>query len=51
MAQAVRVHEVGGPEVLVVDDITPAVPGDHEVLIRQSAIGVNNNEIYHRNGV
>ena len=51
MAQAVRVHEVGGPEVLVVDDITPAVPGDHEVLIRQYAIGVNYIDIYHRTGL
>jgi len=51
MAQVIRIHETGGPEVLRIEDMDPTPPGDHEVLIRQHAIGVNFIDIYHRTGL
>lgn len=38
---AVRFHEYGPPEVLVVDDVPRPDPGDGEVLVRVHAAGVN----------
>jgi NADPH2:quinone reductase len=50
-AMAVRVHETGGPEVLKYEKVTVAKPGPGEALVRQSAIGVNFIDIYHRTGL
>jgi NADPH2:quinone reductase len=36
----VRYHELGGPEVLRVEEMTETVPGPGEVLVRPEAIGV-----------
>ena len=42
MMRAVRFHQFGGPEVLVVDSIPrPPSPGAGQVLVRVSAAGVN----------
>ena len=49
--RAVRVHEVGGPEVLRVDDIPDPTPAAGELLIDVEAIGVNFIEIYQREGL
>jgi len=51
MAQVVRIHETGGPDVLRVEDADVPRPGDSEILIRQRAIGVNYIDIYHRTGL
>lgn len=51
MAQVVRIHTTGGPEVLTVEDAPILQPGSNEVLIRQRAIGVNFIDIYHRTGL
>ena len=51
MTQMVRIHRVGGPEVLVAEDVDLPPPGADEVLIRQAAIGVNFVDIYHRLGL
>jgi NADPH2:quinone reductase len=48
--QAIRVHECGGPEVLVLDTLPTPKPGPGEALVRVSAAGVNFIEIYHRTG-
>lgn len=48
---AIRVHEVGGPEVLRWEKHEPDEPGADEILIRQAAIGVNFIDIYFRNPV
>ena len=47
---AVHIHRHGGPEVLqaVMVDVPP--PGDGELQIRQSAIGLNFADIYQRRG-
>jgi NADPH:quinone reductase-like Zn-dependent oxidoreductase len=39
--RAVRQHELGGPEVLVVEEVEQPEPGPTEVLVRVAAAGVN----------
>ncbi len=51
MAKAVRIHETGGPEVLKYEDYSPGQPGPGEVLIRQTAIGLNFIDVYYRTGL
>src|SRR5689334_14790327 len=48
---AVRIHEVGGPEVLQLDEIETPTPGAGQVRIKLQAIGVNFTDIYHRTGL
>ena len=50
-AKAVRVYENGGPDVLKFEDIEIAAPGPGEVLIRQTAIGLNFIDTYIRTGL
>lgn len=51
MPKAIRMHEVGGPEVLRWEEITVAAPGPGEVHLRHSAVGLNFIDIYHRTGL
>lgn len=48
--KAVRVHELGGPEVLTYEDIPDPAPGPGEALVRIEAAGVNFLDIYYRSG-
>jgi len=41
MIKAIRFHEFGGPEVLKYEDVEIDEPGNGEVLIRHTAIGLN----------
>ena len=50
MAKAVRFHEVGGPEVLKVEDVDVGTPGLGEVRIRHVAVGCNFADTYFRSG-
>jgi NADPH:quinone reductase len=50
MTKAIRFHEFGGPEVLRLEDIDLGAPGPGQVLIRQTAIGMNFRDIYRRIG-
>lgn len=50
MAKTVRIHETGGPEVLRVEDLEVPAPGPGEVRLKQSAIGLNYIDTYHRDG-
>ena len=50
MAYAIVAEKPGGAEVLKQISITPPIPGAGEVLIRQTAIGVNFIDIYIRTG-
>ncbi|REE99719.1 zinc-dependent alcohol dehydrogenase family protein [Thermomonospora umbrina] len=50
MARTVRFHELGGPDVLRVEDVDAGDPGPGEVLIRVDAIGVNRAEALFRSG-
>jgi NADPH:quinone reductase len=51
MVHAIRVHKTGGPEVLSWDEVAVGEPGPGEVRIRQTAIGVNYIDTYHRSGL
>jgi NADPH:quinone reductase len=51
MARAIRFHQVGGPEVLRLEEVSVGDPGPGEARVRQSAVGVNYVDIYHRTGL
>lgn len=51
MTKAIRFHETGGPEVLKFEDITLPEPGEGEVRLRHTAIGLNFVDTYYRNGL
>jgi NADPH:quinone reductase len=44
------VHEVGGPEVLVVEEVAVPEPGEGQVRVRVEAAGLNFIDIYQRKG-
>lgn len=48
--KAVRVHELGGPEVLTREEVSDPVPQSGETLIRIKAAGVNYLDVYYRSG-
>jgi NADPH2:quinone reductase len=50
MTKTVRVYEVGGPEVMRIEDVAPPPPARGEVLVRNHAIGVNFIDTYFRSG-
>ncbi|WP_280425797.1 quinone oxidoreductase family protein [Nocardia carnea] len=51
MAQAIRFHETGGPEVLEWESVTVGDPGPGEVRIRHEAVGLNFADTYFRTGL
>ena len=51
MTVAVRIHEIGGPEVLKLEDVTLGAPGKGEVKVRHTAIGLNFIDTYFRSGL
>ncbi len=48
--QAIRIHELGGPEVLHIEEVAVPTPGDGEILVRLAAIGVNFVDTQQRQG-
>ena len=44
-AKAVRIHEYGGPEVLVYEDVPMPEPGPAQLLVKIAAATVNPNDI------
>lgn len=48
--KAIRVHELGGPEVLRYEEIADPKPGTGEALVKIEAAGVNFLDIYYRSG-
>jgi NADPH:quinone reductase-like Zn-dependent oxidoreductase len=50
MAKVVRFHEIGGPEVLKIEDVEVPPPGKGEVQIRIHALGLNRAESMFRIG-
>ena len=48
---AVRVHQPGGPEMLVAERVPIPSPGTGEALVRVEAAGVNFIEVYQRSGL
>ena len=51
MVKAIVVRENGGPDVLRYEDVAVGNPGPGEVRLRQTAIGVNFIDTYHRSGL
>jgi NADPH2:quinone reductase len=51
MPKAIRIHELGGPEVLRWEDVEVGDPGPGEVRIRHSAVGLNYVDVYVRTGL
>ena len=51
MVAAVRVHKVGGPEVLTYEDVPVPAPGPGQVKVRNHAMGVNFIDTYFRSGM
>lgn len=51
MVKAVRVHKPGGPEAMTFEDIEVGAPGQGELLVRHTAIGVNFIDTYFRSGL
>ncbi|MBM3555620.1 MAG: quinone oxidoreductase [Alphaproteobacteria bacterium] len=50
-AHAIRFHQIGGPEVLRWEEVEVGDPGAGEVLLRQTAVGLNFIDTYHRSGL
>jgi NADPH2:quinone reductase len=49
--QAIRVHQVGGPEVLRYETVERPSPGPGQALVRIEAVGMNFLEVYQRTGL
>src|SRR3989337_666724 len=51
MTRAMRIHETGGPEGLRWGEVEGTRPGPGGARIRQTAIGLNFIDTYHRSGL
>ncbi len=49
--RAVRIHEDGGPEVLVGEEVPDPVAGTGEILVRLRASGLNHLDVWTRKGL
>ncbi len=50
MFHAIRIHKTGGPEVLQWEEIEVGDPGPGEIRLKQTAVGLNFVDVYHRTG-
>ena len=51
MSKAIRIHNTGGPEVLCWEETEMTPPGPGQVLLKQTAVGLNFIDVYHRTGL
>ncbi len=51
MSKAIRIQQVGGPEVMRVEAVEVGSPGAGEARVRHQAVGVNFVDTYHRSGL
>ncbi|MBK8208698.1 MAG: quinone oxidoreductase [Rhodospirillales bacterium] len=51
MSKAIRIHRPGGPEEMVWEEVEVPAPGPGQVLLRQTAVGLNYIDVYHRTGL
>lgn len=49
--KAIRVHQTGGPEAMLLEDIPTPVPSEGQALVRLQASGVNFIDTYKRSGL
>ncbi len=50
MPKAVRFHQLGGPEVLKIEDVTLRQPGEGEIALKVAAVGLNRAESMYFHG-
>jgi NADPH2:quinone reductase len=51
MPKAIRIHQTGGPEVMVYEEVKLGKPGPGQALVRQMACGLNFVDVYFRTGL
>lgn len=51
MSHAIQIHQTGGPEKLQWEEVKVGNPGHGQVLIKQTAVGLNYIDVYHRTGL
>jgi NADPH2:quinone reductase len=51
MPYAIRIHETGGPEKMRWEEVEVGSPGPGQVLVRNTAVGLNFVDVYHRIGL
>jgi NADPH:quinone reductase len=49
--KVMRIHEVGGPEKMIFEDMPTPKPGAGQVTVRHKAIGLNFIDVYFRTGL
>lgn len=51
MTKAIRIHAHGGPEALTWEDVDVGDPGDGQVRLKHTAVGLNYIDVYQRTGM
>lgn len=51
MTHAIRIHQTGGPDKLQWEGVEVGAPGPDQVLLKQTAVGLNYIDVYHRTGL
>ncbi|NBX58144.1 MAG: quinone oxidoreductase, partial [Gammaproteobacteria bacterium] len=51
MSKAIRIHRAGGPEEMRLEEVDVPEPGEGEVQVRHTAIGLNYIDVYDRTGL
>jgi len=51
MPYAIRIHETGGPEKMRWEEVEVGSPGPGQVLVRNTAVGLNFIDVYQRTGL
>jgi len=51
MPHAIRIYETGGPEKMRWEEVQVGNPGPGEVRVRNTAVGLNFIDVYHRTGL
>jgi NADPH:quinone reductase len=51
MPHVIRIHQNGGPEQMKWEEVAVAEPGPGEVRVRNTAVGLNYIDTYHRSGL
>ena len=49
--KAIRIHRLGGPEVLTLEEVPDPQPGEGQAVVRIEAAGVNYVDVYFRTGL
>ena len=51
MVRAVRIHKPGGAEELKFEEVEVGAPGQGQIRLKQTAVGLNFIDVYHRTGL